>query len=422
MSEQRTYICIDLKSFYASVECVKRNLNPMTAKLVVADMERTEKTICLAVSPAMKRLGVKNRCRVFEIPKQIEYIAAPPRMKLYMDYAVRIYEIYLKYISKEDIHVYSIDEVFMDVTEYLSMYGCSAKELGTRIMMDIQKTTGIPATCGIGTNLYLAKVALDITAKHVKDKIGILDERTFRETLWTHQPLTDFWRIGSGTAERLKKAGIYTMKDIAYAREDLLYQMFGVDAELLIDHAWGRETVTMEDIKNYRPKSHSLTNGQVLACDYSYEKCRLVVKEMTDMLCLELVEQERVTESVSIYIGYSRQWGREASKGSVRLRSASSSPKIIIPYVLRLYEQIADRKVPIRRINICFNGVYEEACQQYDLFLSPKEQEKERRSQKMVLDIRKRFGKNMILRGMNLEEGATARERNMQIGGHRSGE
>lgn len=258
MQKDRTYVCIDLKSFYASVECRERGLDPMTTNLVVADPERSDKTICLAVSPAMKKLGVPGRCRVFEIPKGIEYIMAPPRMQLYIDYSAEIYAIYLKYISKEDIHVYSIDEVFMDVTDYLAMYQMSAKELSVRIMEDILEHTGITATAGIGTNLYLAKVALDITAKHVEDHIGILDEESYCKTLWNHKPLTDFWRMGKGIANRLEQSGIRTIGEIAHADEDMLYRMFGVDAELLIDHAWGRESTTMQDIKSYRPKTNSL--------------------------------------------------------------------------------------------------------------------------------------------------------------------
>lgn len=422
MRESRTYICIDLKSFYASVECVERGLDPMKDCLVVADPSRTEKTICLAVSPAMKELGVPNRCRVFQIPKEISYVMAPPRMRLYMEYSARIYGIYLKYIAKEDIHVYSIDEVFMDVTDYLLMYRMSAKELGVRIMQDVYGATGVTATCGIGTNLYLAKIALDITAKHVEDHIGVLDEESYRKTLWNHLPLTDFWRVGAGTVQRLGKAGIRTMGEIARADEELLYQMFGIDAELLIDHAWGRETATIADIRNYKSRTASLTSGQVLGCDYSFENCRLVIKEMADMLCLELVEKHLVTESVTLYLGYSRRFGRESSKGSIHMRSASSSARTVIPYVLKLYEQIADREVPIHRINLSFHHLYDEAFRQYDLFADAKEEEKERKGQEMMLDIRRRFGKNMILKGMNLEPGATGRERNRQIGGHRSGE
>lgn len=284
MPENKTYVCIDLKSFYASVECRERGLDPLTTNLVVADPERTEKTICLAVSPSMRAMGIPGRCRVFQIPPNIEYVMAPPRMQTYIDYSADIYAIYLKYIAKEDIHVYSIDEVFMDVTDYLPMYQMTAKELSVKIMQDIYESTGITATCGIGTNLYLAKIALDITAKHVEDHIGILDEEMYRKTLWNHRPLTDFWRIGSGIMKRLTGLGIQTMREIAEADETVLYQVFGIDAELLIDHAWGRETTTMADIKAYKPKTNSISSGQVLGCDYSFEDGKLAVKEMADLL------------------------------------------------------------------------------------------------------------------------------------------
>lgn len=272
MNKTRTYLCIDLKSFYASVECAERGLDPLTTNLVVADPERTDKTICLAISPSMKALGIPNRCRVFQIPKGIDYIMATPRMQLYIDYSAEIYAIYLKYIAKEDIYVYSIDEAFMDVTDYLAMYQMTARELGTTIMNDVLWSLGITAACGIGTNLYLAKVALDIAAKHTEDHVGILDEESFCKQMWNHRPLTDFWRIGSGTARTLEKYGILTMKDIAEADENLLYRLFGIDAELLIDHAWGREPTTIADIKAYKPKNSSLTSGQVLSCDYEYDK------------------------------------------------------------------------------------------------------------------------------------------------------
>ncbi len=303
MQNNRIYVCIDLKSFYASVECRKRGLDPMKANLVVADPERTEKTICLAVSPAMKALGVPGRCRVFEIPKGIKYEMAPPRMQLYIDCSAEIYGIYLKYIAKEDIHVYSIDEVFMDVTDYLTMYQMSARELGMKIMKDIYDSTGIISTCGIGTNLYLAKIALDITAKHVDDHIGELDEESYRRTLWDHKPITDFWRVGKGTAKRLESIGIQTMRGITEAPEEVLYKLFGIDAELLIDHAWGRETTTMADIKNYKPQSTSVSSGQVLECDYTFEDGKLVVKEMADLLCLELVDKGLVTNSITLHVG-----------------------------------------------------------------------------------------------------------------------
>lgn len=396
-------------------------MNPMTTNLVVADPERTEKTICLAVSPAMKAKGVPGRCRVFQIPKNMEYIMAPPRMQLYIDYSANIYAIYLKYIAKEDIHVYSIDEVFMDVTDYLAMYQMTAKELSIRIMEDVLQSTGITATCGIGTNLYLAKIALDITAKHVEDHIGILDEETYRKSLWNHKPLTDFWRIGAGIARRLEQVGIHTMGEIAQAEEALLYKLFGIDAELLIDHAWGRETTTMADIKAYKPKENSISSGQVLGCDYSYEKGRLVVKEMVDLLCLELVDKGLVTDSITLYIGYSNRIDKKPAHGTATMSVTTSSAKRIISYAMELYERIVDRYAPIHRVNLSFNHVMDERYQQYDLFTDPAEMEREHRMQKAMLDIKEKFGKNAILKGMNLQEGATTVERNRQIGGHKSG-
>ena len=418
----RTYICIDLKSFYASVECRERGLDPISTRLVVADPERSEKTICLAVSPAMKALGVPGRCRVFEIPKHIDYIMAPPRMQLYIDYAADIYEIYLKYIAKEDIHVYSIDEVFMDVTDYLMMYQMTPKQLGIRIMEDVYRTTGITATCGIGTNLYLAKVALDITAKHVKDHIGELDEESYCKTLWKHTPITDFWRVGAGIARRLQSIGISTMGEVAHADEDALYKLFGVDAELLIDHAWGRETTLMSDIKNYKSQSNSLGSGQVLGCDCDYETGKIIIKEMVDLLCLEMVEKGLVTDSITIHVGYNKHYEMKSAHGTSRMTVTTSSTKRITEYAVQLYERIVDKQTPIRRFTITFNNVIDEMYRQYDLFTNMEEAEKEYKLQKAMLDIKDKFGKNAILKGMNLQEGATTRERNRQIGGHKSGE
>lgn len=422
MNNNKIYMCIDLKSFYASVECVERGLDSMTTNLVVADPERTEKTICLAVSPSLKALGVKNRCRVFEIPKNIEFIMAPPRMKLYIEYSANIYAIYLKYIAKEDIHVYSIDEAFLDVTDYLAMYQMTAEELGLRIMKDIQDTMHITATCGIGTNLYLAKIALDISGKHTRDNIGYLDEEIFQKTLWNHRPLKDFWRIGSGTVKRLERSGIYTMEQIAHADENLLYRLFGIDAELMIDHAWGRESTTIADIKAYKTKNASLTSGQVLSRDYSYEECRLIVKEMADLLSLELVEKGLLTGSISLMLGYSNQRNLEPAKGTVSLTDASSSTTVIINYVVELYEKIVDKYAYIKRVNLVFSHLIDEAYQQYDLFTDPVKLERERKIQRAMLDIKNKFGKNAILRGMNLQEGATTMERNQQLGGHKSGD
>lgn len=415
----RTYICIDLKSFYASVECKERKLDPMTTNLVVADPERTEKTICLAVSPSMKAMGIPGRCRVFEIPKNIKYIMAPPRMQLYINYSANIYSIYLKYIAKEDIHVYSIDEVFMDVTDYLGMYRMTAKELGVKIMQDVYKNVGIPSACGIGPNLYLAKIALDITAKHAEDRIGILDEESYRRTLWNHRPLTDFWRIGSGIAKRLENVGITTMEGVAKANEEFLYQLFGVDAELLIDHAWGREPVTIQDIKAYKPKTNSLGSGQVLSRDYNFEDGRLVVREMADLLSLELVDKGLVTDSVTLHVGYSNLFYKKSAHGTISMRANTNSARQIISYTETLYERIVDRNTPIRRMTLTFNRVVDEMYQQYDLFTDPADLERERKIQQAVIDIKGKFGKNAILKGMNLQKGATTMERNCQIGGHK---
>lgn len=418
----RIYLCIDLKSFYASVECRERGLDPIKTRLVVADPERSEKTICLAVSPALKELGIPGRCRVFEIPKGIDYVMAPPRMQLYIDYSAEIYSIYLKYIAKEDIHVYSIDEVFMDVTDYLVMYQMTAKDLGITIMEDVYKSTGITATCGIGTNLYLAKVALDITAKHVEDHIGILDEKSYCETLWKHRPLTDFWRVGRGISKSLESHGIYTMGDIAHADEDMLYRMFGIDAELLIDHAWGRETTTMKDIKSYKAKTNSISSGQVLSRDYNYEEGKLVVKEMADLLSLELVDKGLVTDSITLHVGYSNRYESKPAHGTIGMRVTTSSARQIVGYTEKLYEQIVSPHQLVRRMTVTFNRVIDETYRQYDLFTDPDDLEREHQLQKAMLDIKGKYGKNAILKGMNLEKGATTMERNLQIGGHKSGE
>lgn len=421
MNGNKIYLCIDLKSFYASVECVERGWDPLTARLVVADPERSEKTICLAVSPALKQMGVPNRCRVFQIPKEIPYKMAPPRMQLYIDYAAEIYGVYLKYIAKEDIQVYSIDEAFLDVTDYLHLYQMTAVELGRKIMQDILDTTKIPAACGVGTNLYLAKVALDIMAKHETDRIAYLDEARYREKLWKHKPLTDFWRVGRGTVERLSNMGICTMEEIAHARESLLYKAFGIDAELLIDHAWGREPVTIADIKAYRPKNTSFSSGQVLPRDYEYEEGVLVVKEMADLLCLDLVDQGLVTSHISLTIGYSNQKCFEPAKGSTTLRSATSSNRRLLSYVEQLYRRIVRPGAYIRRITLTYTGVMTEDYQQFDLFSDPEETEKDVKAQRTAISIKQRYGRNAILKGMNLEESATTIERNGQIGGHKSG-
>lgn len=420
--KNRIYLCIDLKSFYASVECRERGLDPILTRLVVADPERTEKTICLAVSPAMKALGVSSRCRVFEIPEGIDYVMAPPRMQLYIDYSAEIYGVYLKYISKEDIHVYSIDEVFMDVTDYLGMYQMTARELAITIMQDVYLTTGITATCGVGTNLYLAKIALDIMSKHAYEHIGELDEETYCKTLWNHRPITDFWRVGKGIAKRLESQGIYTMGDVARADEDMLYRMFGIDAELLIDHAWGRETTLMSDIKNYKARSNSISSGQVLSRDYSFEEGRLIVKEMADLLALELVDKGLVTDSITLHVGYDKRLEMKSAHGTMPMSITTSSAKQLRAYTEKLYEQIVSPYHYIRRVSLTYNHVVDEAFSQYDLFTDPEEMEREHQLQKAMLNIKEKFGKNAILKGMNLEKAGTTIERNQQIGGHKSGE
>lgn len=419
---ERMYLCIDLKSFYASVECVERGLDPMTTNLAVADPERSEKTICLAISPAMKELGVPNRCRVFQIPGNVEYIKAPPRMRLYMEYSANIYAIYLRYIAKEDIHVYSIDEAFLDVTDYLAMYQLTAKELAVKIMEDIRKETGVTATCGIGTNLYLAKIALDITAKHVKDNIGYLDEELYRKTLWRHRPLNDFWRVGKGTVRRLESIGLLTMEDIAKADEEILYKMFGIDAELLIDHAWGRETTTIHDIKTYTTKSTSISSGQVLPRDYDFNEGMLIIKEMADNLCFEMLDKGLVTESITLDVGYSNEIQKSHAKGTASMTICTNSIHAIMPYVVELYSRILDRNLPIRRMNLTFNNVRDEVYEQYDLFTDVEEIARDRKLQKAALEIKKKFGKNALVRGMDLQDAGTTMERNRQIGGHKSGD
>lgn len=507
----RIYIAIDLKSFYASVEAVERNLEPLTTNLVVADESRTEKTICLAVSPGLKELGIPGRARLFEVVQMvkkanrerlarlgkgrdftgrswnaaelkelpdlaIDYIIAPPRMALYMEYSTRIYQIYLKYISPEDIHVYSVDEVFMDVTDYLRTYGLTARELARKIIAEVYETTGITATGGIGTNLYLCKVAMDIWAKHTAaDEYGVriaeLDERSYRENLWDHKPLTDFWRVGRGYAKKLEQNGLYTMGDIArcsigksteYYNEELLYKLFGINAELLIDHAWGYEPCTMADIKAYKPRANSLGAGQVLTEAYTYEKARLVMREMADQLALDLFAKHLVTDQIVMMVGYdienladparkkayggevaTDRYGRQTPKsatGSQNLAEFTMSPHRIIEAAMELFARIVDRNLLVRRMYITANHVVseeqarkekEESYEQLSLFADfgekakerAKEEEqlaKEKKLQEAMLGIKQKYGKNAILKGMSLEEGATAMERNRQIGGHKA--
>ena len=436
----RQYLCIDLKSFYASVECVERGLDPMTTRLVVADPERSDKTICLAVSPAMKALGVRNRCRVFEIPPDIDYIMATPRMALYVERSADIYGVYLTYLAPEDIHVYSIDEVFMDVTDYLSLYGCTARELGERIRADVLARTGIPASCGIGPNLYLAKIALDITAKHSPDFFGELDEESYKATLWNHRPLTDFWRIGEGIQRRLALMGIHTMGELAMAPEEPLYKEFGIDAEILIDHAWGIEPVRMEHIKAYRTESHSLSSGQVLMRDYNYSDALTVAKEMADGVALDLVRQGKLASSISIWVGYAmtaemraaareeggmRAWYRSipSSGGTKRFPSPTNSREAIYRAVVELFETDVDRDTPIRRMTVNAGGVVDEGASgiQLDLFADGERLDSEHRRQEAVAAVKARFGNNAVLKGIDLLPEATGRERNRQIGGHKSG-
>ncbi len=419
--QNRIYLCIDLKSFYASVECARRNLDPLTTNLVVADPERDRGTICLAVSPSLRALGVKNRCRVFEIPEHLQYIMAPPRMQLYINYSADIYAIYLKYISKDDIQVYSIDEAFLDITDYLSLYHMTPTELAFTIMQDIMDSLHIPAACGIGTNLYLAKVALDITAKHAPNRIGYLNETIYQKSLWNHKPITDFWRVGSGIAKRLSMMGIGTMGEIAHADESLLYHVFGIDAEYLIDHAWGREPTTIAEIKAYKSKSNSMSSSQVLMRDYNYEEGLLIVKEMADLLCLDMVDKKLITNSISLHIGYSKDI-LKAAGGTRRMTVTTNSVKIITGYFTTLYQDIVNQLAPIRRITVTFNDIIDEAYEQYDLFTKPEDLEKDRKIQQAVLDIKKKFGKNSIIKGMNLQQAGTTLERNHQIGGHKSGE
>lgn len=506
--ENRIYLCIDLKSFYASVECIDRGLDPMTTNLVVADASRTEKTICLAVSPSLKAYGISGRARLFEAVQQVKranaervrkapggrftgsshdakelaahpelelsYITAPPRMAQYIEHSTKIYNIYLKYVAPEDIHVYSIDEVFIDITHYLSTAGLTPHEFARKMIQDVLQTTGITATAGIGTNMYLAKVAMDIVAKHIPaDKDGVriaeLDEMSYRRQLWNHRPLTDFWRVGRGYAKKLEENGLYTMGDVArcsigkpneYYNEDFLYKLFGINAELLIDHAWGWEPCTIAEVKQYKPSSNSLGSGQVLQCPYDFNKAKLIVKEMVDLLVLDLVDKGLVTDQIVLTVGYDIEnltdpkrrnaykgpvttdhYGRKIPKhahGTANLNRRTSSTKLITDAVMELYDRIVDPALLVRRLNIAANHVVAEDSvkkvdfvEQLDLFTDYEALEKQRKDeeaalerekkmQQAVLSIKKKFGKNAILKGMNFEEGATAKERNEQIGGHKA--
>lgn len=489
--EQNIYISIDLKSFFASVECVERGLDPNTTNLVVADSSRTEKTVCLAVTPSLKAYGISGRARLFEVLQKVkevniarkgkiannefsgksyddielkkdkdlelDFIIAPPRMSYYMKYSTEIYKIYLKYFAPEDIFSYSIDEIFCDITHYLKTYKMTARQLVTKVMQDVYETTGITATAGIGTNLYLCKVAMDIVAKHVKpDKNGVriagLDEQTYRKLLWDHKPITDFWRVGKGYAKKLEKYRIYTMGDIArmsVQNEDLLYDLFGVNAELLIDHSWGWESATIKSVKEYKPTTNSISSGQVLHCPYNYGNTKLIVKEMTELLSLDLVRKNLVTNQIVLDIGYDIEnlcseykgeididrYGRKVPKhahGTINIDHYTSSTKAIMEAVVELYEKIMNKNLLVRRLNVTANNVInisdvkEEPCEQLNLFINydeinkRREKEKaEREIQKAMINIKSKYGKNAIIKGMNLQKEGTTIERNSQIGGHK---
>lgn len=497
--KNKTYICIDLKSFYASVECMKRNLNPLTTNLVVADSSRTEKTICLAVTPSLKALGIPGRARLFDVVQKVKeinyerkkknnfkpfvresfnidelnnhpeyklsYIVAPPHMAHYIDISSKIYSIYLKYVSEEDIHVYSIDEVFIDITSYIK--NTTPKEFTQKIIKNVLQKTNITATAGIGTNMYLAKVAMDILAKKIPaDENGVriaeLDEMSYRKYLWNHKPLKDFWRVGSGYVKRLEKLGLYTMGDIAkcsvgssndYYNEDLLYKEFGINAELLIDHAWGYEPTTIKDVKSYVPQATSLSSGQVLSCGYECDKALLIAKEMMDLLSLDLVEKKVLTNQITLYLGYDSfseniltsydgpieidYYGREipkSSHGGLNLQEYTSSTTTLVNSISTLFKKIANPKLLVKRINISVNNLiplsaynHQNKYKQISLFDDEKdiqkdieEKAKEAKLQDTIINIKKKYGKNAILKGMNLEEASTAKERNNQIGGHKS--
>ena len=413
----RIIICIDLKTFYASVECVERNLDPFNTNLVVADPERGKGTICLAISPKMKMLRVKNRCRVFEIPQNIKYIMAKPRMSKYIEYSANIYGIYLKYVAKEDIHVYSIDEAFLDVTDYLKTYNMNAMQLTKVIIKDIYDTYGITATAGIGTNLYLAKIALDIISKHTVTNIGWLDEEKYKRELWHHKPLTDFWQIGKGIEKRLNKLHIYDMYDLAHYNNKKLYDEFGVNAELLIDHSVGKETCTIADIKAYKPKSKSISTNQVLFEDYSWEKARLVLKEMVELKSIELVQNNIITDTIRLYIGYSKN-EIKATGGTMKLSLKTNTYTELLRAFLRLFDKTTNPNYKIRRIGISFENVEKENYIQLDFLVDREKIEKERKVEYAIGGIKRQMGNNAILKGINYEEGATTKLRNTLIGGH----
>ena len=421
MDEQkRTYFCIDMKSFYASVECAERGLNPFETSLAVADMTRGSNALCLAISPKMKALGVKNRCRLSEIPAGIKYEVVPPRMDLYIDYAADIYSVYLDYLSPSDIHVYSIDESFLDVTAYLDLYRKTPVDMAKLLMNEIASRCGIPSTAGIGTNLYLAKVALDITAKHSRDHIGCLDEDKYRLELWDHRPITDFWMVAGGTARRLERYGVYDMRGVTELPAELVYKVFGKNAELLIDHAWGREPCLISDIKNYKSRSHSVSFSQILPRDYTCKEARVVMQEMAVNGAEELMRRKVITNKLTVFIGYSRDL-IPPGNGSLRLLSATSLASPLRTAALEIYDRIVSKDAAVRRLGISFDDVVDEGCEGYDLFTDPHSAEKERAVQRAKIFVHEKYGKNSVLTGTNYLPGGTQRERNGFIGGHRAG-
>ena len=414
---QRFYLCIDLKTFFASVECVERHIDPFNTNLVVADPSRGKGAICLAISPKMKMLGVKNRCRIFEIPSNIEYIVALPRMKKYIEYSANIYAIYLKYFSKDDIHVYSIDEAFIDVTKYLKMYNKDPMQIAKMVIEDVFNTYGITATAGIGTNMYLAKIALDITAKHSVTNMGYLDEEKYKRELWHHKPLTDFWQIGTGIEKRLNKMRLFDMYDVAHADIKKLFKEFGINAEYIIDHAWGREYCTIADIKKYKPKHNSISNSQILFKDYNFYDAKNVLTEMVELGSLRLIKESLVTDTIQLYIGYSRDIIR-ATGGARNINRYTSVYSELLKSFLRLYDETTNRNVGIRRIGVNFPNVIESNNVQLSLFSNQEKLDKEKELELTINSLKDRMGKNAILRGTSFLDGATARVRNTLIGGH----
>ncbi len=415
---ERIYFCIDMKSFFASVECAERGLNPFETNLVVADPSRGKGAICLAVSPKLKSLGVKNRCRIFEIPENLDYIVALPRMKKYIEYNADIYEIYLNYVSKDDIHVYSIDESFIDVTDYLKMYNLRPKQFAKILIEEIAVKTGIPSTVGIGTNMFLAKIALDIMAKKTTDRIGYLNEGIFKEYMWSHKPITDFWQISRGTAKRLAKYGVYDLKGVTMLDEKILYKEFGINAELLIDHAWGREPCTMADIKSYKGKSKSISNSQILFEDYNFDKARLVFEEMVQNACYEMMNRKVISRSAFFFVGYSKDI-KPVDGGAVKLDEATNLFSLILPNMLSAFDKLVSKNCPIRKLSIGFT-VLDESSEGYDFFTDTIKVEKEKKTEKAVLEIKRKYGKNSLLKGMSYIDGATTKIRNKLIGGHNS--